>query len=342
MRAAVYYNNRDLRIIEMPTPVIRDGGLLIRVEASGICGSDTMEWYRRDKAPLVLGHEIAGRVEKIGKGVKGFKKGDRVVCAHHVPCQKCDYCLKGHETVCETLRKTNFYPGGFAQFVRLAKINVIKGTFLLPDNVSFEEATFVEPLACVLRGQRQAGGVKGKRLLVIGSGIAGILHIHLARFLGASCIVATDIVKYRLDAAKKFGADISIDAKEYSPDTGRKINKGRLFDLVVVSTCATSAINQALESVERGGTVLFFAPANKGAKITLPFNELFWRTEITLMSSYAGSPKDYQEALSLIAQKKIDVHSMITHRLSLDEIGEGFRLVSEGRESIKVIIYPQR
>lgn len=334
MRVAIYYSNRDIRIEEKPLPKIGPGELLVRVEASGICGSDVMEWYRIDRVPLVLGHEVSGTVEEVGEGVKGYKKGDRVVCAHHVPCEECAYCLNGHETVCDTLRKTNFEPGGFAEFIRLPEINVKKGVFILPDKVSFAEATFVEPLACVLRGQRQAGGIKGKRVLVIGSGIAGLLHIYLAKVMGAAYIMATDVLEYRLAAAKRFGADASIHASRYSKD--------KLFNVVIVTNGAPSAILQAMESVDRGGTVLFFAPTDKGRDIPLSFNNLFWRTEITLTSSYAGSPQDYKDALDLIASNKLNINDMMTHRLSLDEIGLGFKLVSEGKESIKVIIEPHR
>jgi len=342
MRTVVYYSNQDLRIEDMLRPTIGEGELLIRVEAAGICGSDVMEWYRRDKTPLVLGHEIAGVIEEVGKDVKIYKKGDRLVCAHHVPCGRCHYCLMGHETVCDTLRKTNFDPGGFAEFVRLPSINVEKGAYLIPDDLSLEEATFVEPLACVLRGQRIAGGVKGKCVLVIGSGIAGILHIMLARYCGDSYIVATDIVEYRLKQAKKFGADVSINAKEYSPKDLQKLNQARLADLVIVCTGNPLAISQALESVERGGTILFFAPTDEDRGIPIPFNKLFWRTEITLTCAYAGSPSDYKEALDLIDKRRINVTGMITHRLSLKEIGLGFKLVAEAKESLKVIIYPQK
>jgi len=342
MRVAMYYNNRDIRTEEMPKPKIGVGELLIRVEASGICGSDVMEWYRINRTPLVLGHEIAGTVEEVGEGVKIYNKGDRVACAHHVPCGKCRYCLAGHETVCDTLRKTNFDPGGFCEYLRLPKINVDYGVLSLPDSVSFEEATFIEPVACVIRGQRLAGMKPGITILVVGSGIAGLLHIHLAKVMGAGRIISTDILEYRLNAAKKFGADISINAKEYSAKILRGQNQGRLADLVIVSTGSSSAIEQALESVERGGTILFFAPTDKDRRIPLPFNELFWRTEISLTSSYAGSPSDYKEALDLIANKRLDVSGMITHRLSLSETGRGFKLVAEAQESIKVIIYPQK
>ncbi len=342
MRVAMYYSNNDIRIEEMPKPKIGRGELLIRVEASGICGSDVMEWYRINRTPLVLGHEIAGTIEELGEGVKIYKKGDRVACAHHVPCGRCHYCLAGHETVCDTLRKTNFDPGGFCEYLRLPKINVDYGVLPLPDSVSFEEATFIEPLACVIRGQRLAGMKPGISILVVGSGIAGLLHIHLARVRGASRIISTDISDYRLRLAEQFGADISINAKEYSAEMLRSLNQGRLADLVIVTAGSHSAIEQALGSVERGGTILFFAPTEKDRKIPLPFNDLFWRTEISLTSSYAGSPSDYKEALGLIISRKLDVSGMITHRLSLSETGRGFKLVVEAQESIKVIIYPQK
>jgi len=342
MQVAMYYNNHDIRIEQLPRPKIGPGELLIRVEASGICGSDCMEWYRIGKTPLVLGHEIAGIIEEVGEGVRLYKKGDRVACSHHVPCGKCAYCLSGHETVCDTLRKTNFDPGGFCEYLRLPKINVDYGVYPLPESLSFEEATFIEPLACVLRGQRIAGFRKGQSVLILGSGIAGLLHIKLSRIMAAGLIVATDIAGYRLQAAKKFGADISIEAREYCADTLRRLNRGRLADLVIVTTGATSAIHQALESVERGGTVLFFAPTDKDVEIPIPFNELFWRTEITLTSAYAGSPQDYKEALDLLASAKLRVSDMITHRLSLAETALGFELVAKAQASIKVIIYPHK
>ena len=229
MRVAVWYNNRDLRIEERPVPAIGPGEMLIRVDASGICGSDVMEWYRIDRAPLVLGHEIGGQVVEIGDGVERFRVGDRVSAAHHVPCNTCYHCLRGRHTLCETLRRTNFDPGGFAEYIRLPAINVDRGVFRLPDEISAEEATFIEPLACVLRGQRIAGLKPGDSVLVIGSGIAGLLHILLARALGARLVMATDINQFRLDTARELGADIAIPAEENLPDRIRRINQGRRF-----------------------------------------------------------------------------------------------------------------
>ena len=342
MRVAMWYNNQDVRLEEMPTPQIGPGELLVRVLASGICGSDVMEWYRLDRAPLVLGHEIAGEIVKVGDGVERYKEGERVSAAHHVPCNTCYYCLSGHHTVCDTLRRTNFDPGGFAEYIRLPAINVDRGVFLLPDEVSDEEATFIEPLACVLRGQRMAHMSPGDSVLVIGSGIAGLLHVQVARTLGVGRVIATDINEYRLEAAQRFGADDAIHAEEDLPARLRQVNDGRLADLVIVCAGATSAITQALQSVERGGTVLLFAPTDPGVTIPISINELFWRSDVTLTTSYAGSPADYMAALELIRAHHICPGEMITHRLNLAETGLGFQLVASAQNSIKVIIEPQR
>ena len=342
MRVAMWYNNRDVRIEEVPVPQIGPGELLVRIEASGICGSDVMEWYRLDRAPLVLGHEIAGQIATVGEGVERYHEGDRVSVAHHVPCNTCYYCLNGHNTVCDTLRQTSFDPGGFAEYVRLPAINVDRGVFILPDEVSYEEATFVEPLACVLRGQRLAVIQPGNTVLVIGSGIAGLLHVMLARALGAGRVIATDINEYRLTAAQRFGADVTIPAEEDLPTRLRQVNQGRLADLVIVCTGATSAIAQALKSVERGGTILLFAPTDPGVTIPISINDLFWRNDMTMTTSYAGSPADYQTALEIIRAGTMPVRQMITHRLPLAETALGFQLVADAQDSIKVIIEPQK
>lgn len=336
----MYYSNRDIRTEEKPCPQIGPGELLIKIRASGICGSDVMEWYRRGKVPLVLGHEIAGEVAEVGAGVTGFKKGERVMAAHHVPCNECHFCRFGNHTVCETLRKTNFDPGGFSEFVRLTPAHVERGTFKLPPEMSDEEATFIEPLGCVLRGQRRAGFKPGQTVLAIGSGITGLLHIQLARAMGAGKIFATDVTNYRLKAAKRFGAAHTFFAKDFSPDRLRELNDGRLADFVIVCAGALFALKQGIDCVERGGAVLVFAPAEEGAVLPLPVNDFFWRRDVTVTSAYAASPADQMEAIALIGERKVDAAGMITHRFGLEETGKGFALVANGGESIKVIITP--
>ena len=341
MRVAMYYGNDDVRLEEMPVPGIGPGELLMKIEACGICGSDVMEWYRIDKVPLVLGHEVAGTIVEVGEGVKRYKAGDRISASHHVPCNTCRYCRAGRHTVCDTLRSTTFDPGGFAEYVRLPAINVDRGVYPIPDDVGFAEATFTEPLACTLRGQRIAGVAAGQYVLVIGAGIAGLLHIGLARALGASLVVAVDIAETRLAAAKRLGADHVINASEDLPAHVREIG-GRPADRVLVCTGATTAIGDAMRSVDRGGTILFFAPTDAGVEIPLSINELFWRNDVTLTTSYAGSPADHYTAMELIRARRLPVGEMITHRFPLADAGEGFRLVAEAGESIKVIVEPGR
>src|SRR5688500_2618158 len=339
MRVAMYYNNRDVRLEEMAVPRIGPGELLVRIRASGICGSDLMEWYRIKKAPLVLGHEITGEVVQVGAGVKDFQVGDRVFASHHVPCGECRYCLAGHSSVCDMLRTTHFEPGGFAEYVRLPKINVALGTLRLPEEITFDEGSFIEPLACVVRAQRFARLTASQTVLVIGSGISGLLHIQLARARGAHRIIATDVSDFRLTAAARFGAQATIHGAEQVPDRLRELNQGRLADLVSVCTGAMPAIQQAITSVDRGGTLLFFAPTAAGVDVPIPLFE-FWRDEISIVTSYAGSGDDLVESLELIRTRQVLVGEMITHRLPLSQAGLGFQLTASGSASIKVILDP--
>ena len=306
-------------------PKIGPGELLVKVRASGICGSDVMEWYRLKKAPLVLGHEIAGDIAEVGADAEKYRVGQRVFVSHHIPCNTCRYCLNDEHTACETLHTTNYDPGGFAEYIRVPALNVDRGVFLLPDEMSYEDGSFIEPLACVVRAQRLAGLKPGQSVLVLGSGISGLLHILLARALGAGRIMATDINDYRLRVAQRLGA---------------RGNDDQPVDLAIVCTGALPAFTQALKSVDRGGTVLFFACPEPGVTLPLPVNDI-WRNGIKLLPSYGGSPYDITVAMELIRAGRVPVKELITHRLNLDQIAQGFKLVAEAKESIKVIINPE-
>jgi L-iditol 2-dehydrogenase len=339
--AAVYYNNNDVRIQELHKPEIGDDEILVKVMASGICGSDVTEWYRVPKAPRILGHEATGVIEEVGGKVAGLKVGDRVFVSHHVPCNKCRYCLRGNHTACETLHATNYFPGGFAQYVRVPRINVESGVYKLPVGLSFAEGTFIEPLACVVRGQRLAGVRKDDVLLVIGSGVSGILHVQLAKRNGVRRVVVADINRYRLELAEKFGADFTIDAKGDLSEKLKEVNGGRLADKVVVCTGAEQAALAALDCVDKGGLILFFAVPEPSVRVPLPINQ-FWRNEITVKTSYGAAPNDLAESLGILAEGKLNVKGMITHKLSLRQAAEGFRLMAEAGESLKVILEPNR
>ncbi len=340
MRAGVYYNNSDVRVEERPVPAIGPGEVLMRVHASGICGSDVLEWYRVPKAPIVLGHEVAGDIVEVGEGVEGVRAGDRVAVSHHVPCNACPECLAGFHTACHTLHTTNFDPGGFAEYVRVPRLQTERGVLRLPDSVSYEDGTFVEPLGCVVRAQTRAGVRPGSTVLVIGSGISGLLHIRLAAALGAGRVFATDVSEYRLDWARRSGATAAFDAivaGDRLPEMLREANDGRLADLVILCTGASSAIDQGLACLENGATFIVFAVPAPGENHPMPLNEL-WRREVTVRTAYGAAPGDLQTALDLIGTGRVRVDDLITHRLPLDRIAEGFKLVADAADSVKVVI----
>ncbi|MBA4417106.1 MAG: alcohol dehydrogenase [Syntrophus sp. (in: bacteria)] len=342
MRVGMYYSNSRVDLEEMPLPKVGKGDILVKVMASGICGSDVMEWYRIKKAPLVLGHEVAGEVVDVGEEVTRFKRGDRVFTTHHVPCGECHWCVTGHQTACQVFQTTNnFAPGGFSEYLRITGKSVDTGTLLLPDEMSYEQGSFIEPLGTVVRGLRAADLKPCDTLLVLGCGIAGLLMIKLARALGAGRIIATDIDDYRLAAAKRFGADKTIPADGDISGSIKEVNNGRLADKVIVCAGVLSAARQALESVDRGGVVLFFAVPNPGETIDMDINP-FWRNDISLKTCYGAAPLDNIQAMELIRAGSVDVTDMITHRYSLEEIARGFRAAGEGKGCLKVIITPHK
>jgi L-iditol 2-dehydrogenase len=341
MKVAMYYNNNDVRLEELPTPVIMHDELLFKVMACGICGSDILEWYRIKKAPLVLGHEATGVIEEVGSRVEKYKRGDRVFITHHVPCNTCRHCLKGSHTACETLHATNFYPGGFSEFVRVPAINIDRGVYPLPSNMSFEDGTFIEPLACVVRGQRLANISPGDTVLIMGSGISGLLHAQLARSLGAANIITTDIDEYRMRAAERFGANMVIDAKGDVPSRVKEANDGRPADKVIVCVGNQTVAKQAMDCVNNGGTVLYFAVPKPGEDVPVDMNQM-WRKEIRLMTSYGAAPNDLMTSMDLIRAGSVNVNGLITHRLPLNQTVNGFKLFTAGGETMKVIIEPQK
>jgi len=341
MKVAMYYSNNDVRIEEMPIPTISDDELLVKVHSSGICGSDVMEWYRLKTAPRVLGHEITGDIVKVGKNVTNFTVGERVFVSHHVPCNTCQFCQNNQHTLCHTLHSTNFDPGGFAEYLRVPPINVTNGTFRLPDEVSYEEGVFIEPLACVVRGFHIAKMKAGQTVVILGSGIAGLIQIKLAQAMKAQTVIATDINEYRLKLAKKSGADVVLNATEDIPKMIRKHNNGELADLVILCAGVPAAVHQAFSSVRPGGTLLFFAMTKPGVDVPMHLFDV-WNKQITIVSTYAGAPDDINEAITLLQQKKVKVTDLISHTLPLSEAAQGFQLVAQAQDSVKVILQPSR
>ncbi|MBW1893841.1 MAG: alcohol dehydrogenase catalytic domain-containing protein [Deltaproteobacteria bacterium] len=331
----MWYNNKDIRTEEIPKPNPGPGEMLVKVMSCGICGSDIVEWYRLPRAPLVLGHEIGGKVVEIGEAVNKFKSGDRVFLAPKVPCMTCHYCRNNHFPVCPNVKER--LPGGFSEYVLVPKAIAENGAYLLPDTISYDQSTFIEPLACVIRAQKLADVTKNQTLLIIGCGISGMLQIKLAKTKNCK-IIAVDINNKRLEFAERIGADITIKAvdnivKRMIAENGKKA------DTIMLCTSAMSAIEQAWECVDKGGNIVFFAVPGPEKDVVIPIND-FWTNEIKVLTSYFCGPPDIVEAINLLETGTIKIDDMITHRLPLNDIITGFQLVSGANESIKVIIKP--
>ena len=331
----MWYNNKDIRMEDVPTPTPGRNEILVKVMSCGICGSDIVEWYRLPRAPLVLGHEIGGEIVEVGGSVKNFRPGDRVFVAPKVPCMTCDYCKNGHYPVCSNIKDR--LPGGFAEYVLVPESLVEKGTYRLPDNVTFDQSTFIEPLACVVRAQRLAGVKKDQTVMIIGCGMSGLLHIKLAK--QKKCrVIATDINEKRLETARQIGADLTINAKEDVPERLIAENTKKA-DVVMLCASALSAVEQAWKCVDKGGAVVFFAVPGPKKAVTIPIND-FWTKEIRIITSYYCGPPDIVDAIKLVESGQIKVDDMITHKLPLKDTAKGFQLVMDGHESLKVIIKP--
>lgn len=335
MKVSVWYNNSDIRLAEVPTPSPGREEILVKVMSCGICGSDVVEWYRLPRAPLVQGHEIGGEVVAVGDHVTNFRPGDRVFVAPKVPCMKCRYCAAGHYPQCTEIKER--LPGGFAEYVLVPESLVKNGTYLLPENMTFDQGTFIEPLACVVRAQKLAGLKKGQKVLIIGCGMSGLLHVKLAKEKGCK-IWATDVNNKKLEFAARAGADVVMPAA--GDVCGRLVaESGNKAEVVIPCAAADAAVEQAWNCVEKGGVIVFFAVPGPEKKVSIPLHD-FWTKEVTILTSYYCGPPDIEEAMKLMASGQIEVDDLITHRFPLTEIVKGFLLVTDGRQSVKVIIKP--
>jgi len=349
MKAAVYYSNSDIRIEEVDDLPVGPDEVRVRIMACGVCGSDVMEWYRIRRAGRpggigAFGHECTGIITEVGSGVDPqWTVGDRVVVTHHVPCNTCNACIRGHTTACDTLHTTKFKQGygAFAEYVVLPGINVDRGMLRLPGSVSFDAGTLIEPLGCVVRGQRLAPTGDGRSVLILGAGITGLLHIQAARLNGAGFIAVTNPSPERRTAARRFGADAAISATDDVVERFRELNDGRGADTVIMTAPVPVCVTQSLEAVGPGGTILFFAPTNPDIQSGINLWDL-WQKEVTITHSYAADYHDLATALKWIQYNRINVDDMITHVFPLSQTVDGFQLTARHRDgSLKVIIHPQ-
>lgn len=337
MKAILLENGKPV-LKDVPIPKLQPGDVLVKMKACGLCGTDIEKIYGQYTASQpILGHEPAGIV--VESTVDWLKEGDRVFAHHHVPCYECYYCKKGSQTMCPYYRKTNLDPGGFAEYFRVPAWNVSRGGILkLPDSVSFEEASFIEPLATVIRAQRRVYIDRDDYVLVVGAGPMGLLHVQMAKVNGAGKVFVSDISDFRNEHALKIGADAALNPKNINVvEEVKRLTDGRGVDVSIIASGAPSAILTGLQAVRRGGRVLLFGVPYKGTILNYDISDLL-NYEISIIPSNAAIEEDTKEALKIIYEKKIDVLKLITHKFRLEEFNEAVRIAKEGK-AVKVIIY---
>ena len=338
MRVAKLYSFNDIRIEDVPIPDIGPGDALMRTSACGICSGDVMPWYIEKKAPLVPGHEPAGEIVEVGKEVSSFKPGDRVVPHHHAPCFTCKFCRRGDYVHCGTWRDTRILPGGIAEYLLIPQTNLENDTLGIPDSLSCEDGTLIEPTACVVKALRRAHIRRGDTVLVIGLGIMGQLNILLARKFGAGRIIGADRVPYRLRKSREFGADEAIDVSQAGlAGPLEELTDGLMADLVIVGPNSVDAMKQGIQSAGAGGTVLFFTPAKPGERLAVEPNDLYFK-DINIVTSYSCGPTDTADALEIIEEGTVRADRLVTHRFPIEKTADAFGLTAQAGDSLKSVI----
>jgi L-iditol 2-dehydrogenase len=321
----------SISVVELAKPSVAAGDVLMRTRAVGVCGSDLLDWYVSRKEGSILGHEVVGEIVDLGPGVEGFEIGDRIAPHHHAACGKCAECRSGRAVHCAEWRNSSLDPGGMSELVRVPAENLSRDTLRVPASLSDEEATFIEPLATVVKAFRRGGFTPSQSLLAVGLGTTGQLAIRLGRTLGAARIAGADRVGSRLSFAERSGATEVFDVS-----TGGLPAEGS-FDFVFVGPGKARVLESALEAVAPGGTLLAFTMAAPDERLTVSPHDLYFR-EISIVPSYSAGPADMRDAFALIAGRRVEVADLVTHRFPIDRAPEAFARAAEPEGSLKVLI----
>ncbi len=347
MRAAVYRGVNDVRLEEVPVPAIGAGELLVRVHTCGICGTDLKKIATGShSAPRIFGHETAGIVVAVGGGVSQYHIGDRVMVFHHIPCGDCYYCKHKVFAQCQTYKKVGatagYEPsgGGFAEYVRVMDWIVSRGGVIrIPESVSFEQASFIEPVNTCMKGIDTMKLMPGETVLVIGQGPIGIILSVLARRCGTR-VITSDLFPQRLTIAKTFGLTENIDASTCdSVRAVREMTEGRGADAVIVAVAGNGLIRPAMDATRPGGRVLLFAQTQHGEAIIDPASVCV--DEKSLLGSYSASVDLQEESARFVLGREMDLERLISHRFPLTESIDALRLAAHPKpDSMKVVIQP--
>lgn len=333
---ALDYDVVEIQEMEVPRP--GPGEALVQVKACGICSGDVTPWYIRKKCPIVVGHEPAGIIAEVGEGVTRFEPGDRVFIHHHAPCLECRHCKRHNFSMCPTWRATNLNPGGIAEYVLISKTNLENDTLRLKDGMSFADGALIEPIACVVKAFRRARMKAGDRVAIIGLGFIGQVMVLLARHLGAETIICSDMIDYRLQKAKEFGADRVVDVRQENfAEVVRSLTDGEGADIVMVGPSKPAVMQAGIEAAGKGSTVLLFMAPEPSVTMEINPNYLFFN-EISLVSSYSCGPNDTRETMDLIASGVFKADQLITHRFPMEKTLEACRLTAQAQDSLKVLV----
>ena len=338
MLACFLENPHKVTVRDVPIPKLGRGDILVRMEASGICGTDLEKIDGQLGPGGILGHEVSGTIERVADGVVDYKPGDRVVAHHHVPCYQCSECSRGDFTLCNEFKKSNIDPCGFAEYFRVPDYNVARGAVIvLPTELSFEEGAMIEPTACCIRAIHRAHVQPSDNILVVGLGPTGLTQIQILRHLTTGKIFGTDIIDARLKLGKKLGADETINPlrEDVPAHVGQTVKGG--VDLAVVSTGNEKALSQAFVSTRKGGRILLFGAPATGASYQLNVSDLFSR-QITLLSSYSCVEAELEKAIKLVSEKTLNLEGLVSDRFKLVDAGRAMDFARKSKTAIKTMV----
>jgi L-iditol 2-dehydrogenase len=348
MKAQVFRGVNQLSYEELPIPEIGQDEVLVQVKVVGLCQSDIKKIrYPLYEPPRIFGHETAGTIAAVGSEVKDWQVGDRVVVLHHIPCMHCAYCLNENFSMCDVYKNitttAGFTPsgGGFSEYVKVPGHIVRNGGLIkIPDSISFEQASFVEPTNCCLKAVKKAAIAPGQTVLITGAGPIGLMFIMLVNYFGGRAI-ATDLLPTRIAKALQVGAEAAFDARD--PDLVQKIHAlsgGMGVDVSILAVPSDRAFFQALDCTRKGGKILFFAEFPDTVEIPINPNILYQR-EIDLMGSYSSSYRVQALAADIVFNQRIDVDALISDRYSLQDLSAAVeQAIAPGPETYKILIYP--
>jgi L-iditol 2-dehydrogenase len=342
MKAALLYGIKDLRVENIDLPEVWPSEILVRVKAATTCGTDLKIFQRGYvggviEYPTVFGHEWAGEIIKVGEGVPWLKEGMRVRAGNSSPCLRCKMCLKGKYNLCENMM---WLWGAYAEYIKVPQRIVMLNTQEIPTQITYEEAAVTEPLACVLHGIEEANIKLGDTVAIIGAGPIGLLHLQIAKKMGAEKAIITDFVGERLEVAQKLGADEIVNAKLHDPvERVKAFTDGYGADVIIEAIGLPATWEQALKMVRKGGTVLEFGGCPPGTEIKVG-TELLHYGEVTVFGAFHTTPAHFKKALNLIASGTVKVKPLITRSIKLDEIKEGFEILTTSKRDLKIAVHP--